>query len=160
MQIVTTHQIQAPAAEVWDVMAEQFADVAGWSSAVIESSLDGPLQAGSTRTCKLAPTPAGLDTIQERLTTFDRSQKKFGFDIVSGLPGMMKGVSSAWKIEADGPNRTRATNTLTIEVKWWMRPMLPVIRKNFLKTIDIFVGEIEKVAARQAKTVTPMSAAG
>ena len=125
MHVTTTHEINAPVAEVWSVMGDQFADVAGWSSSVLESSLDGPLEVGSTRTCKLAPTPAGLDEIQERLTIFDRDRKTFAFDIVTGLPGMMKRVSSQWTLEVAGPNRTRAINTLTIEVKWWMAPMLP-----------------------------------
>ncbi|NRB00574.1 MAG: SRPBCC family protein [Rhodobacteraceae bacterium] len=145
---------------MWEVMAEQFADIADWSSNVVDSSLDGPLAVGATRTCKLAPTPAGLDQIEELITNFDRGRKTFAFDIVSGLPGMMKGVSSAWKIEAVGPNRTRATNTLTINVKWYMTPMLPVIRSQFVKTIWLLVKEMDQTAARQARHSAPLAMAG
>lgn len=160
MKFTTTHEINAAADDVWDVMGERFADIADWSTSVLESSLDGPLQAGSTRTCKLAPTPAGLDTIEEKLTAFDRQRKVFGFDIVTGLPGFMKRVSSEWKLQAVGPNRTRATNTLTIEVKWYMTPMLPIIRSQFARTIQSFMGEIETVASGRMPVAAPAAMAG
>lgn len=158
MKVTTTHEIAAGVDDVWVVMGERFADIADWSTSVLESSLDGPLEAGSTRTCKLAPTPAGLDTIQETLTAFDRDRRMFGFDIVAGLPGFMRKLRSEWRLEEAGPGRTRAINTLTIEVKWYMSPMLPIIRSQFGRTIGLFMKEIESVASRGG--ATPMAMAG
>ena len=146
MQLSSTHIINAPAGAVWSLMGERFADIGEWSETVESSSLDGPLQVGSTRTCKLKPTPAGLDTIQETLTAFDHQRQHFAFDIVTGLPSFMARVSSAWTIEELDSERTRARNELSIEVKWWMRPMLPLIGRQFQKTIKLFIAEIEAAA--------------
>ena len=81
MQLTNVHIINAPAADVWDLMGERFADIGDWSDTVEASSLDGPLGTGATRTCKLKPTPAGLDTIEETLTAFDRNRQHFAFEI-------------------------------------------------------------------------------
>ena len=160
MQLTNVHTINAPAAAVWELMGERFAEIGEWSDTVEASSLEGPLAAGSTRTCKLKPTPAGLDTIQETLTAFDRNRQHFAFDIVTGLPGFMKRVSSAWTIEVLDEQRTRATNVLTIEVAWWMRPMLPMIGRQFKNTIKMFIGEIEQAALRPMSVVEPRAVAG
>ena len=159
MQLKNIHEINAPASAVWEVMGERFADIGDWSDTVLESSLDGPLAKGSTRTCRLKPTPAGLDTIQETITAFDRDRQHFAFDIVTGLPGFMRRVSSAWTIEAIGDNRTRAINVLTIEVAWWMAPMLPLIGRQFRNTIRLFIGEIEAAALRPMSAVEARVAA-
>ena len=160
MNLVTTHHINAPADAVWDVMGERFADIGDWSDTVLSSSLNGPLQEGAIRTCELKPTPAASGTIQERLARFDRTGRSFAFDIVSGLPGFMKRVTSEWTIEPNGPRAARAVNRLTIEVAWWMRPMLPMIRSQFRKTIKGFIPEIEAAATRAPASVEPIAMAG
>lgn len=160
MQLTSTHEINATADAVWDVMGERFADIGEWSDTVIASSLDGPLQEGAVRTCELKPTPAASGTIKERITKFDRAGKSFAFDIVDGLPGFMRRVNSEWTIRSLGGPRTQAVNTLTIEVAWWMRPMLPMIRKQFAQTIKSFIPQIEAAAKPGMGHVETMAAAG
>ena len=159
MKLNTTHEINASADAVWDVMGERFADVGQWSDTVIKSSLEGPLEEGSVRTCELKPTPAASGFIQEKLTKFDRDNRSFAFDIVAGLPGFMRRVNSEWTIKSAGPNKSLAVNTLTIEVAWYMTPMLPILRSQFAKTIDGFIPQIE-AESRKPAVVEMAAAAG
>jgi hypothetical protein len=159
MKLISHHKIDAPVDAVWDLMGEQFAEIGEWSDTVIKSSLDGPIGEGAVRTCELKPTPAASGTIQEMVTLFDRSGQHFAFDIITGLPGFMRRVNSDWKLEAAGPSSTHAINTLTIQVAWWMRPMLPLIRGQFRQTIKGFIPEIELAANRPRAAVEPMVAA-
>ena len=159
MKLTTEHKIDAAPEAVWDLMGERFADIGQWSNTVVHSSLEGELGQGALRTCELKPTPSGLSVIQERITEFDRNEKTFAFDIVTGLPGFMRRVNSRWTIKSAAGGGTRAINTLTIDVAWWMRPMLPVIRGQFAKTIRGFIPEIER-AAGQPLRVEPAAVAG
>lgn len=160
MKVVSEHMIEAPADAVWDLMGERFGDIADWSDTVISSSLDGPAQEGALRTCELKPTPAASGTIQERITKFDSANRTFAFDIVSGLPGFMRLVNSEWSIQDAGNGRTKAVNTLTIKVAWWMSPMLPVLRSQFSKTIASFIPQIQSAASRQMRVVEAQPMAG
>ena len=160
MKLTSVHEINAPADAVWTLMGERFADIGEWSDTVIQSSMDGPARAGAVRTCELKPTPAASGFIKERITKFDEQRRTFAFDIIEGLPGFMKRVNSEWKIEADGSNKTKATNTLTIEVKWFMAPMLPVIRGQFAKTIKGFIPQIEDASNKLLRAVEPVAVAG
>ena len=112
----------------------------------------------STRSRVIGPAASG--TIKEKITKFDRNTRTFAFDIVDGLPGFMRRVNSEWTIRPDGPNKTRGINTLTIEVAWWMRPMLPMIRGQFRKTIASFIPQIESAASEPMRMVEPSAVAG
>ncbi|MDD9979137.1 MAG: SRPBCC family protein [Boseongicola sp.] len=160
MKLVTNHVIDAPFDAVWDLMGERFADIGQWSDTVVKSSMDRPIGKGAIRTCELKPTPAASGTIKEEITLFDRDQHAFAFDIVDGLPGFMRKVNSHWRLERHGQYQTRATNTLTIKVAWWMSPMLPVIRGQFAKTIKGFIPEIEQAAAPRSQMVEDAAFAG
>lgn len=160
MKHTTEHVLNVPVDAAWHLMGERFADIGEWSDTVLKSSLDGPLEAGSVRTCDLKPTPAGLNQIQEKITHFDAARRSMGFDIVSGLPGFVHKLHSSWTLEDAGDGRTRAINTLTIELAWWMRPVGFAIRKQFGKTIALFMREIETVAARAAPRVEGLALAG
>lgn len=160
MRVVSEHMIDAPVEAVWDLMGERFGDIGEWSDTVIRSSIDGPAQEGALRTCELKPTPAASGTIQERITKFDRESRTFAFDIVSGLPGFMRLVNSEWSIRDAGRGRTKAVNTLTIKVAWWMSPMLPVLKTQFRKTIASFIPQIQSAASRQVRMVEAQALAG
>lgn len=155
MKVRTDFTLNVPRDVAWDLMAERFADIGEWSDTVVASRLEGPLAPGSVRTCELKPTPTGLSEIQERLTKFDRGGHSFAFDIIAGLPGFMRRVSSQWTLTAAGPSQTRAQSLLTIEVAWWMWPMLPMIRSQFRRTLAGFMQEIEAVAAHTHRPVEP-----
>ena len=160
MKLKTTHEIDASADAVWELMGERFADIGEWSDTVVSSSLDGDLGEGAVRTCELKPTPAASGHIQERITKFDRAGRSVAFDIIDGLPGFMRLVNSAWTIEPMGANKARGVNTLTIKVAWYMVPMLPLIRVQFAKTIKSFIPQIELAANRPMRVVESSAMAG
>jgi len=160
MKLTTTRTINAPVDAVWNLVAERFADIGDWSEAVVKSTLDGAAAEGAVRTCELKPTPAASGRIRERITRFDRAGRVLAYDVIDGMPGFMRLVNNRWTFERQGDGRTRATSLLTIEVVWFMAFMLPVIRRQFSKTLEPFFAQIETAAKRPVGKVEPIVAAG
>ena len=147
MKIQTILDIDAPASAVWQVLGEQFGEVAEWSTTIEKSSLDRPLGEGAVRTCDIkafGPVPAGQ--ITEELTRFDRSSRSLTFVVRSGIPGFMRFVENAWTVEALDDGRSRATSRARFDLAWWMVPLSPLLRMQLARGIRSFVGELETIA--------------
>ncbi len=160
MQVTTTKEINAPASAVWDLMGEGFGDISEWLDAVTKSTINGPVETGAVRICELKPAPGAPDTLHEKLTEFDPKTRRVAYDVVDGLPGFIRKVNASWVFEPAGGERTKVTNVLTMEVAWWMRPMLPMLLRKFQKTIAGIIPKIETAATRTIRVVEPASMAG
>jgi hypothetical protein len=154
MQIETTRFIAATPDAVWQVLGEEFGDIAEWAGAVLESSVDGPVAEGTTRTCLIkAKRPFEVD---ERLVYFDRETRALTYRVTAGVPGMMKRLENAWTVQAqDGGSLVRTV--VTLEVTWWALPMLPVLRSQLAKDMAGLTSHLEtRVLAQPA----PLSSVG
>lgn len=139
MEIHTQMEIKAPATAVWEVFGERFAEVSQWSDAVLESSVDRPLDEGAVRTCKIdgfGPFPPGFVT--EELTTFDRTQYLLNYTVTSGTPPILASVVNRWAIEqtSDG---CRIASHATFELNWWAKPLAPFLRGKLTSGLESFV---------------------
>ena len=150
MKIETTRNISAEPEKVWRIVGEQFGEISEWSSGVIASALDGPLSDGVTRTCELSGSGGGPGgVITEQVTRFDRDHQSLTYHIRSGLPPMFGDVSNAWQITGTGPGRSTVRSELNVDLKWWAKPMTPMVRKQFGRTIEGLLKELaDAVEAR------------
>jgi polyketide cyclase/dehydrase/lipid transport protein len=114
--------VNAPAEDAWVVVGERFGEIGEWSSAIIESVMDGAPAVGQVRTCRVAgfgPIAAGV--IKERLTQFDPEAKSLSYE-AAGLPWFITRAASRWSVHA-GPGSActiRIHATLT-----WRRAARP-----------------------------------
>ena len=148
MKIQTALNIDAPASAVWQVLGEQFGDVANWSDAIEKSSLDRALGEGAVRTCDLkafGPVPAGKVT--EELTQFDRGSQSLTYVVRSGVPKFMRFVENAWTVEAIDDSRSRVTSQARFDLAWWMLPLFPLLRIQLGRGLRSFVGQLETTVA-------------
>lgn len=143
MHITIEKDLNAPVEAIWHLFGERFAEIGQWADFLVGSSIDGPLQAGSTRTCNLKTPSAGSDIIQERITRFDRDKRELGYVITTGMPGFMRHVENNWTLQPLSGDRTRATSVLTVRTAWYAAPMRPMIRRQFSKLIEGFMKELE-----------------
>ena len=145
MKIQTTIEINAPAAAVWDVFGEQFADVSVWADGVVKSSLAGTLGNGAVRTCDIkgvGPVPASQVT--EELTVFDRETHALTYELRSGVPPMMTFIENAWTIERLGDDRCRVTSRATFSLKWWAVVMTPLMRFPLVRGVRDFCTQLRQ----------------
>ena len=110
--VVRTRRIGRPVAEVWDVLAD-FGAIATWAPSVDHSSLlgdaaDRPDHLGLVRRVQL-----GRQTLLERVVVWDEPT-----DLayaITGLPKVVRSLTNAWHLHAEGHAATTATLTSTID---------------------------------------------
>ena len=121
--------IEAPIEKVWEVIAEEFADIGIWFSGVSHSEGFG-VPAGdspySIRACKMTTT--GLDTIKEEITEFDKENYLLRYALFDGLPLFVKNAENIWKLEGRDEGtfvtcttKMRVTGVLGFATKGMMR---------------------------------------
>lgn len=154
MKIHTSEELETSASAVWNVLGEQFGDIANWFDGVVKSSMDSAVGVGAVRTCDVkavGPVPEGK--VVEKLTQFDRESRSLTFVITEGVPGFMKLVQNAWTVEDLENGRSRATSVVTVKLSWWALPMAPLIKMQLGKTLRSFVRALE--TASSTDTVDP-----
>lgn len=137
--LTTSIDIEASAAQVWDVVGNGFGKVAEITSVLNASHLDGPLEVGSARVCINAQN----QRISERLTQFDPAQRVLAYDGDDGFPSWITKASNHWEVKALGPNAARLTLSPDIDVKWWIKPILPLMGFGVRKILDTFLREVK-----------------
>ncbi len=131
MEFETEILIQASAEAAWQVLGEQFGDIAQWSATLRSSSKKGELGVGCERTCEgvgFGPFPPG--EVTETLTAFDDDAHRFTYKADAGLPWFVKQARNAWSVESVGPNECIVRSKATVELVWFLRPfgsLLPLL---------------------------------
>ncbi len=142
--ISTTRTVNAPKADVWQVLAEDFSEVGEWSSLISEVDFiagDGPGgMLGATRFCFI---PAFGESVEERITAYDENDGTLGYDIVKGLPPFATQGANTFDIVAIDANTTQVRSTLTMQIAP-QTPGLPVgmAKQNFAHAVSISLDEL------------------
>ncbi|MFT5201114.1 MAG: hypothetical protein ACI9C1_000482 [Candidatus Aldehydirespiratoraceae bacterium] len=103
----STITIDASAAEVWTVLADEFVDIAAWSPGVKSS---GPNPAtpegvsGSRYGGRVAEIE-GLGHTDVRITAYDAEKLTLSYTVeAENIPAFIERVTNTWTLTADGPN--------------------------------------------------------
>ena len=113
MQYTFDVALQAPATLVWQVVGEEYADIAVWASMVGTSSLRGELGVGAVRV---------VDGATEELVEFDRVAMALRYEAREGLPGFVTHAGTRWSVVAVGPDACRVRGVSVFRTTWWARP--------------------------------------
>ncbi len=109
--ISRTRTVAAPAAAVWDVLAD-FGSISSWADNVDHSCLlqhgDDPAAVGTTRRVQV-----GRDTLVERIT--DSSAPTSLRYAIEGLPRQLGRVANRWTVTPFGES-TAVTLTTTVDI--------------------------------------------
>ena len=136
-------EIDAPAAEAWEVLGERFADIGEWAVAIHASSLEGELEAGALRTCAIGGFgPVGAGEVTEELLELDRGAMKFSYAARSGLPPMISDARNRWSVEGISAQRCRVRSHATMDLRWWALPMTTWIRWGVRAGVPNFLDEL------------------
>jgi len=144
VQLNTEIIIAAPASEAWKVLGQHFGAIGEWAAAIHRSKLDRDVGVGAMRTCEIGGFgPFANGEIVERLTHFDPETMSFGYVVSTGLPGFIESAENRWSIEALGPERCRVLSRATIVLRWWVRPVGPLMGWRMRADSQKFKEELE-----------------
>lgn len=136
-------EVEAPAAEAWRVLGDQFGTIGEWASGLRASSLDGAVGVGAVRTCDVADFgPFSAGRITEEVLEFDRRAMRFTYASRSGMPRMVQAAKNRWSIEALGSDRCRVRSHASIDLHWWALPLATWAGWGMRSGADRFVEEL------------------
>ena len=145
MKLQVSSLVNTPASTAWKILGEEFADISKWNDAILKSSLDGEVGKGATRTCELKSGP-----VTELLTRYEPKSHALTYEIRSGLPSFMGTVENAWTIQVVDENSCRVSSVITANMRWYARPIAPLIKMNLRKLVSGALDQLGTAAqARQ-----------
>jgi hypothetical protein len=123
--------INAPAKNVWRVLAHEFDAIGQWASAIPASHAAPDLPATSGvevdgRVCSTAV--PGFAAVQETFTYYDEASMRFAYQATQGLPWILKRAENHWEVCPLGPTsslvKTRAELDVALFPGLFLAPLL------------------------------------
>ncbi|MEO0564463.1 MAG: SRPBCC family protein [Chloroflexota bacterium] len=136
--------INAPADDVWEVLALQYDRVSEWATGIQASSVnpEPELLEGAPVTGRHCEVP-GLGKTNERFTAFDANRRKFTYEAYAGMPFFVKTVSNTWQV-ADEGERTRVSMHLVADLNAFPGTLMaPFLRRQFEKNTETVVNDLK-----------------
>ena len=96
------NHINAPVADVWAALAEDFAGIGTWASGVNHAEGAGRPVGGSLhseRACEIAAT--GFNDTKERILDFDTDRHVLRYQLYDGLPGFVENAENTWTLREE-----------------------------------------------------------
>lgn len=123
MELYTEIPIDAPAADAWRFIGEQFADIGDWISLIRGSSMHGKPQIGAVRTCYLD----GSTCATEVLTEFDPQAMRLAYVATSGTPAWVRQAGNRWSVQPLAEGRCLICSRAFVQPVWWAVPVSPLL---------------------------------
>jgi hypothetical protein len=125
--------VNANIESAWKVLGTQFADASRWATVVNHSEGSGESFNGascSERGCSVK----GMGNIKEKILQFSNDNHSLTYQIVEGMPGMVKYATNSWKLTSLGQDRSKLEMQMNVEVSgfmgWMMQPMMKMQMGN------------------------------
>lgn len=115
-------ELDMSADEAWQKMAVEFADIGKWTSLLTSSYMQGKIQVGGTRVCMI-----GDKKTTEIIIQYDPQNMAFAYKATSGVPSWMTAAENHYQIKSAGNNKSIIISQPLIAVKWWVKPILPLM---------------------------------
>ncbi|MEM1053378.1 MAG: SRPBCC family protein [Pseudomonadota bacterium] len=148
MEIKISRRIKAPIDQVWKIVADDYAQVGDWVSAVYVS------QARSGRP-KIAEAPCAgricetsLGPFTEIIEAFDRVNHTLTYSATGDkMPGFMKGLQNTWKLRPVGANETEASMTLSANIAFPMNVLMGwMMKMQFKRAVTETIDDLQAFA--------------
>ena len=157
MKIVKNLEINKRIVAVWEVLGNQFADIAKWSSLIEKSEVSGdPKIPGVNFSIRSTQTTAG-PTMQE-LTSFNPEQHSLSYKAISGTPFFFKSVNAKWSLSEASGEKTHLVLDFEVKFKGLFGILSPVIKLKLGKVgdelLDDFKYYVENGKAHSRKVMS------
>lgn len=142
--------IKAPAARVWQILADDFTDISQWATGVLASGPNPNVTSGPAgspiagRSC----TVEGFGVTDERITAFDAAARSLAYTVAAPkLPGFVRRAENAWAIREVSADTCEVTSTSSADLAGLMGTLAsPMLKKNFTSTIGSMLKDLPAYA--------------
>ena len=149
LRIANTYTIDAPADRLWEILVDQFTDVASWASGLDGSGPNPNLPVtadGDDPTGRACVVP-GLGATDERITVFRPADRTFGYSVdAEKIPSFVHGMENIWTLVPKGSNRTEVRQVLQAEVRGVGNIMKPVMKLQFGRLLSTIQEDLRAYA--------------
>ena len=144
MEIKRKIIVDRPIEDCSEVLGNQYTQIHKWASPVNHSHGDDKLGINGAscniRGCHVE----GMGDISERLIDFDPKHYYLSYEIITGLPSMMKSANNSWKLRPKYANQTALEMLAHIEPKGFIgKLMSPMIKLQFNKMANNLIEEFK-----------------
>ena len=107
-QVKEQMKINAPASEVWHILAHEFDKVSEWSSGLTasEPSRDIPIPEGALVGGRLCYSDGIGGDVEEAFTYYDEAGMRFGYEAVGDIPAFFKQAENNWQVRELNGNQS------------------------------------------------------
>lgn len=147
LDIKLSKEINASSDKVWEILGPNFLSISEWGTGIL-SSVNNP-----EANIKFENAPAGgrfcevegFGKFEELILHYSDDAKEITWNADSlKIPGFVKGLQNAFKIEGVSDEKCRISSNLTADLKGIMGALLGgKVKGNFEKTIEIFLTDIK-----------------
>lgn len=136
MKIYLQQNINAPAETVWQIVGQQFANVADWASSLEYSHAINPddvpvgVQVALTAPVAGRVTPNPLGELIEILTHYSDDERTFTFTTF-GLPSVIARMDNTTKVVELAQNQSRVTFEIEGELRGIFKLIEPLVQRRF-----------------------------
>jgi hypothetical protein len=121
--------------DVWEVMGNQFGDIAKWVSLATSSKVGGSSKLpGVNYGYRLLESRKG--TAKHVLTSFDSANHSFSYDVPEGTPGFVKTATASWTLTALKDGKTKMNVHFGIQLSGLFGFFLAPVAKKKLGTVS------------------------
>lgn len=150
ISVEKTESFEASADRLWQILAEEFTDIASWASSIDQSRanadatnrIDGAPTGG--RVCEIP----GFGETDERFVRFDVENKSFAYSVDAAKnPSFVKDLQSAWSVEEIGPYQSRVTFAISANATGILGAVMgPMMKKKLAGSAETIMGDLKVYA--------------
>lgn len=131
---------------LWEIIGPGFDEAGKWSTAVDHSAGHGEAKFDGavcdTRSCDLSA--KGFNSVNEKITVYDPSNKTMAFDVIEGMPGFVTYLNNHTVITDLGNGRSKAELQITMHMKPFMGTLMGgMLKKNLNNLIDSALDDLK-----------------
>ena len=135
MKIVKNLEINKPIIEAWEVLGNQFADIAKWFSLIEKSEVSGEAKIPGVNFSFRSTQTTGGPTKQE-ITSFNPEQHNLSYKAISGTPFFFESVNAKWSLTEVSNEKTHLELDFEVKFKGLFGILSPLIKLKLGKVGD------------------------
>jgi hypothetical protein len=112
--------INAPATEVWHVIAHQFDAIGQWASSIPVSYAvpEAPAPLGAEVGARVCATGVrGFKDVRERFTSYDEQAMRFAYEATAGLPWLVRHAENHWHVHPLSQSRCEVEAQAVVDLR-------------------------------------------
>ncbi|MFI1773328.1 SRPBCC family protein [Thalassobellus citreus] len=127
----------------WNVLGKNFANAHEWASAIKHSEGSGDSFSGascSNRKCEVKK----MGHLNEKLLNYSNDTHSLKYEIIEGLPKMIKKATNSWSLSALDTNKSKLTMEMDMNISGFLGTLMkPIMKIQMGNMGNVFLEEFK-----------------